>query len=157
MRDGVVALCEGADLVIYDTQFTPEEYAPQPHWGHSCPDDAIEIAREAGSSGSCCSTTRPSAPTIRSTRILAQLPQGHAATAIRSTLVSGATKGIEMPRWGTQMKVRFWGVRGSIPAPGPETNRYGGNTSCVAVRDRRGRRSFIIDMGTGAHARSAAR
>ena len=48
MRDGVVRLCEGADLVIYDTQFTPEEYRTRPHWGHSCPDDAIEIAAEAG-------------------------------------------------------------------------------------------------------------
>jgi len=48
MRHGVVKLCEGADLVIYDTQFTPVEYAQKPHWGHSCPEDAIEIAREAG-------------------------------------------------------------------------------------------------------------
>jgi len=48
MRDGVVRLCEGADLVIYDTQFTPAEYAQRPHWGHSCPEDAIEIARAAG-------------------------------------------------------------------------------------------------------------
>jgi len=48
MRDGVVRLCEGADLVIYDTQFTPEEYAMRPHWGHSCPDDAAEIALAAG-------------------------------------------------------------------------------------------------------------
>jgi phosphoribosyl 1,2-cyclic phosphodiesterase len=48
MRDGVVRLCEGADLVIYDTQFTPEEYRDKPHWGHSCPEDAIEIARAAG-------------------------------------------------------------------------------------------------------------
>ena len=48
MRDGVVRLCEGAGLVIYDTQFTPEEYALRPHWGHSCPEDAIEIARAAG-------------------------------------------------------------------------------------------------------------
>ena len=38
---------EGADLLIYDTQFTPEEYQLRPHWGHSRPDDAIEIAREA--------------------------------------------------------------------------------------------------------------
>src|SRR4051795_836458 len=30
--------------------------------------------------------------------------------------------------------VRFWGVRGSIAAPGPSTARYGGNTSCVEVR-----------------------
>jgi phosphoribosyl 1,2-cyclic phosphodiesterase len=45
------------------------------------------------------------------------------------------------------MKVRFWGVRGSIPAPGPETNRYGGNTSCVSVTA--GGELVIIDMGTG--------
>ena len=32
------------------------------------------------------------------------------------------------------MEVTFWGVRGSIPAPGPGTIRYGGNTSCVLVR-----------------------
>jgi phosphoribosyl 1,2-cyclic phosphodiesterase len=51
MRDGVVRLCEGADLVIYDTQFTPEEYRAKPHWGHSCPEDAIEIARAAGARG----------------------------------------------------------------------------------------------------------
>jgi phosphoribosyl 1,2-cyclic phosphodiesterase len=47
MRAGVVALAKGADLLIYDTQFTPEEYKVRPHWGHSRPDDAIEIAREA--------------------------------------------------------------------------------------------------------------
>lgn len=48
MRDGVVKLCEGANLVIYDTQFTPMEYSQRPHWGHSCPEDAIEIVHEAG-------------------------------------------------------------------------------------------------------------
>ncbi|HVK78307.1 MAG TPA: MBL fold metallo-hydrolase [Kofleriaceae bacterium] len=46
------------------------------------------------------------------------------------------------------MKVRFWGVRGSIPAPGPDTNRYGGNTSCVSVRSATGELT-IVDMGTG--------
>jgi phosphoribosyl 1,2-cyclic phosphodiesterase len=46
------------------------------------------------------------------------------------------------------VKIRFWGVRGSIPAPGPETNRYGGNTSCVSVRTRAGE-LIILDMGTG--------
>jgi phosphoribosyl 1,2-cyclic phosphodiesterase len=48
MRAGLVALCRGADLLIYDTQFTREEYRQRPHWGHSTPDDAIGIAREAG-------------------------------------------------------------------------------------------------------------
>jgi phosphoribosyl 1,2-cyclic phosphodiesterase len=46
------------------------------------------------------------------------------------------------------MRIRFWGVRGSIPAPGPETNRYGGNTSCVTVHTSAGD-LIIIDMGTG--------
>lgn len=46
------------------------------------------------------------------------------------------------------MKLKFWGVRGSIPAPGPETNRYGGNTSCVSIATASGA-LVIIDMGTG--------
>jgi phosphoribosyl 1,2-cyclic phosphodiesterase len=48
MRAGVVALARGADLLIYDTQFTRAEYQQRPHWGHSHPDDAIQIARDAG-------------------------------------------------------------------------------------------------------------
>lgn len=46
------------------------------------------------------------------------------------------------------MRLRFWGVRGSIPAPGPDTNRYGGNTSCVSVTTADDE-LIIIDMGTG--------
>jgi phosphoribosyl 1,2-cyclic phosphodiesterase len=48
MRQGVARLCEGADLVIYDTMFTPDDYRRLPHYGHSRPSDAIEICREAG-------------------------------------------------------------------------------------------------------------
>jgi phosphoribosyl 1,2-cyclic phosphodiesterase len=43
--------------------------------------------------------------------------------------------------------VRFWGVRGSIACSGPETARYGGNTSCLEVRC--GGKPFIFDAGTG--------
>lgn len=43
--------------------------------------------------------------------------------------------------------VRFWGVRGSIPTPGPSTVKVGGNTSCVEVRC--GDKLFIFDAGTG--------
>jgi len=43
--------------------------------------------------------------------------------------------------------VRFWGVRGSIPCPGPDFVRYGGNTSCLEVRCSG--RLFILDGGTG--------
>jgi phosphoribosyl 1,2-cyclic phosphodiesterase len=46
------------------------------------------------------------------------------------------------------MKFRFWGVRGSIPSPGPRTVRYGGNTTCIEVRT--GDDTLIVlDAGTG--------
>jgi phosphoribosyl 1,2-cyclic phosphodiesterase len=45
------------------------------------------------------------------------------------------------------MQIKFWGVRGSTPAPQPENVRYGGNTSCVEVRV--GDELFIFDCGTG--------
>jgi len=45
------------------------------------------------------------------------------------------------------MLARFWGVRGSIPAPGPKTARYGGNTPCLEVRA--GGELIVIDAGTG--------
>lgn len=48
MRSAVVRLCEGADLVIYDTMFTAEDYRLMPHFGHSRPSDAIEVCRDAG-------------------------------------------------------------------------------------------------------------
>ena len=46
------------------------------------------------------------------------------------------------------MKARVWGCRGSLAAPGPETVRYGGNTSCVEVRTADGQ-LVVIDAGTG--------
>ncbi len=48
------------------------------------------------------------------------------------------------------MLVRFWGTRGSIAKPGPDTFRFGGNTSCVEVRSDAGT-LLVIDCGTGAH------
>jgi diguanylate cyclase (GGDEF)-like protein len=49
----------------------------------------------------------------------------------------------------TVMQVRFWGTRGSIAAPGANTARFGGNTSCVEVRASDGT-VIILDCGTGA-------
>jgi phosphoribosyl 1,2-cyclic phosphodiesterase len=46
------------------------------------------------------------------------------------------------------MKFRFWGVRGSIPAPGPHTMRYGGNTTCIEVRTDADT-LIVLDGGTG--------
>jgi phosphoribosyl 1,2-cyclic phosphodiesterase len=46
------------------------------------------------------------------------------------------------------MRVRVWGCRGSVAAPGPDTVRYGGNTSCVEVRLASGH-VLVLDAGTG--------
>ena len=43
--------------------------------------------------------------------------------------------------------VDFWGVRGSVPSPGPTTTRYGGNTSCVSITVDN--KILILDAGTG--------
>jgi len=53
------------------------------------------------------------------------------------------------------VRVRFWGTRGSIATPGPDTVRFGGNTSCVEVTTNAGA-SFILDCGTGARALGSA-
>jgi phosphoribosyl 1,2-cyclic phosphodiesterase len=45
------------------------------------------------------------------------------------------------------MRVKFWGVRGSIPTPGPDTVHFGGNTSCVEVRAAKA--LLVFDGGTG--------
>jgi phosphoribosyl 1,2-cyclic phosphodiesterase len=52
---------------------------------------------------------------------------------------------------GDDVKIRFWGVRGSIPSPGPKTIRYGGNTTCIEVETDDGQ-TIILDAGTGIHA-----
>jgi len=51
------------------------------------------------------------------------------------------------PRSGGSVVLRFWGVRGSIPTPGPSTVFYGGNTSCVEL-DADGE-IIIMDAGSG--------
>jgi len=44
----VLALATGVDLLIHDAQFTPEEFAERPHWGHCTVDYALEVAHRAG-------------------------------------------------------------------------------------------------------------
>ncbi|MEI6441707.1 MAG: MBL fold metallo-hydrolase [Nostocales cyanobacterium ELA583] len=54
-----------------------------------------------------------------------------------------------MTRIENQFNVQFWGVRGSIPSPGLDTVRYGGNTPCVSMQV--GGKRLIFDAGTGLH------
>jgi len=45
------------------------------------------------------------------------------------------------------MTITYHGVRGSVPTPGPQTTRYGGNTSCVCFKSEN--RVLVLDAGTG--------
>ncbi len=47
------------------------------------------------------------------------------------------------------IRLTFWGVRGSIPCPGPKTVKYGGNTACIELRFDPADKLFIIDAGSG--------
>jgi phosphoribosyl 1,2-cyclic phosphodiesterase len=55
--------------------------------------------------------------------------------------------GIKASDPSSYCRLKFWGVRGSIPTPGPETIYYGGNTSCVEIRADG--ELIILDAGTG--------
>ena len=48
---------------------------------------------------------------------------------------------------GAAVRLNFWGVRGSIPSPGPDTVKFGGNTTCVELRADG--QHIILDAGTG--------
>lgn len=95
MRAGVVQLARGADLLIYDTQFTKEEYRQRPHWGHSHPDDAIAIAREAGARRLCLFHHAPMRSDDDNDKILAQYRDVVTAQDDRFELLS-AYEGLEL-------------------------------------------------------------
>lgn len=96
MRAGVVNLARDADLLIYDTQFTKEEYRQRPHWGHSHPDDAIAIAREAKVKSLCLFHHAPLRSDDDNDKILAQYREVVTAQGDKFSLVS-AYEGLEIP------------------------------------------------------------
>ncbi len=48
VADSVLELCDGADLLIHDAQYTPEEFAEKSHWGHCTVNYALLVAKESG-------------------------------------------------------------------------------------------------------------
>jgi phosphoribosyl 1,2-cyclic phosphodiesterase len=95
MRAGVVALAKHADLLIYDTQFTYDEYRLRPHWGHSHPDDAIAIARDAKVKRLCLFHHAPMRSDDENDAILAKYRAVVKQSADRFELVS-AYEGLEI-------------------------------------------------------------
>jgi phosphoribosyl 1,2-cyclic phosphodiesterase len=53
VADSVLELCEGADLLIHDAQYTPDEFEVKAHWGHCTVDYALLVAKEAGARKVC--------------------------------------------------------------------------------------------------------
>ena len=153
MRDGVVRLCEGADLVIYDTQFTPEEYAAQAALGPlAAPRTRSRSRAPRAPRASSLFHHAPERTDDQNDAMLAH----HRKQTPDLDLVAAA-EGMELDRRATGAQVMAGRPSGACAArsrrPGPETNRYGGNTSCVELRTRAGE-LFIIDIG---HRRHAAR
>jgi phosphoribosyl 1,2-cyclic phosphodiesterase/CheY-like chemotaxis protein len=68
----------------------------------------------------------------------------HLTASEESSPAPAAVSDSEPP---SSLRLKFWGVRGSIPTPGPSTLEYGGNTSCLELRS--GRQIVILDAGTG--------
>src|SRR3954467_9768157 len=96
MREGVVRLCEGADLVVYDTMFTPEDYKRIPHFGHSRPSDALRICQEAGARQLALFHHAPERSDAEVDEILAETK----ATAKREGIgldIVAAYEGLEVP------------------------------------------------------------
>jgi phosphoribosyl 1,2-cyclic phosphodiesterase len=96
MRAGLVELCRGADLLIYDTQFTREEYRQRPHWGHSTPDDAIGIARDAGVKALCLYHHAPMRTDEQQDAILAQYREVVQRAGDRFDVIC-ASEGLDVP------------------------------------------------------------
>jgi phosphoribosyl 1,2-cyclic phosphodiesterase len=95
MRAGVVALAKGADLLIYDTQFTKDEYRLRPHWGHSHPDDAIAISRDAGVKTLCLFHHAPLRSDDENDKILATYQDVVRVSHDRFNIIS-AYEGLEL-------------------------------------------------------------
>jgi phosphoribosyl 1,2-cyclic phosphodiesterase len=93
-------------------------------------------------------------PMRRSSNLLSLIPAGlqythgkHHLMGVPSAVSKKRSNYTRHSRRGTNNRLRFWGVRGSIPTPGPTTVRYGGNTSCIEVRADG--EIIILDGGTG--------
>jgi phosphoribosyl 1,2-cyclic phosphodiesterase len=96
MRSEVVRLCEGADLVVYDTMFTAEDYRSLPHYGHSRPSDAIEICQDAGVKTLALYHHAPERSDAEVDTMLAEARRVSAATA-RGLEVIAAYEGLDVP------------------------------------------------------------
>ena len=116
--------------------------------------DGEKIRRPRLAVGRCVLPTAPGAPNchghrvqrraadVRGDRVPVAGSDGRDARRGRGVLGGHARGTLGL------MYARVWGCRGSVAAPGPDTVKYGGNTSCVEVRLESGH-AIVLDAGTG--------
>ncbi len=100
MRAGVIDLCRGCDVVIYDTMFRMEEYLTRPHWGHSSPEHALEVVREAGAK---CLVLFHHAPERSDAEVERELERARQAAG--DIQVLAAAEGMELRLLGGKLEV----------------------------------------------------
>ena len=113
-------------------------------------DSALRQTFVVAISGKGFSTTRQSALEAGADEFVVKPMNLEELVAMLERLVvspQASSIGVQAVTSATPVSVRFWGVRGSIPTPGPSTVKYGGNTSCVEVRADG--EIIILDSGTG--------
>jgi len=112
-------------------------------------DDALKYSFLIAMSGKGFEDTRQSAMEAGADDFLAKpLDFDHLTSLLSHIVPDPPSKPLPAaPESAGSPFVKFWGVRGSIPAPGPDTVRYGGNTACVEFRG--GGEIIVLDAGTG--------
>ena len=89
VSDQVLELCDGADLLVHDAQYTPAEFEQKSHWGHCTMEYAVLVAREAGVRRLCLFHHDPAHTDDDLDRYLDEM-QAHGARAGLDEVISAA-------------------------------------------------------------------
>ena len=91
IAEGVLELCDGADLVIHDAQYEPHEFAMKSDWGHCTVEYAVRVAAEAGAKRLALFHHDPSHSDDIIDRLLVEA-QGHAAGTSLVEVIAAAER-----------------------------------------------------------------
>ncbi len=94
VSEAVLQLCDGADIVVHDAQYTDEEFAKKAHWGHSTIDYAVHVAAEAGARRLVLFHHDPVHTDEEMDRLIDQAADAPGAS--RLDVVVGATEGMSL-------------------------------------------------------------
>lgn len=92
--EGVLELCDGADLLIHDAQLRPDELMRKAHWGHCTSEYAVEVARQSGAKHLVLFHHDPSHDDVELDRI--SLEAATLAERVGVNQVTAATEGLKL-------------------------------------------------------------